>query len=232
MAQPSACSALSGVFRRNGDFLDKGNAEILPDGGPWRLPGIELLQSSTLMDWGYKATVGYLVSNRQPERLHARRAKGRYPLIWAKAITPEGRFDFYRGVAFKGASWVDAPEDAAYVVRTPCVAVQRTSSGGQKRRINAAPVSKRFIRDHGGVVVENHVILLVPVSADAAPPEALAEALNTAAPSSELDRVCGSASISVRLLESIELGCRPAAPAASRNGRERAGPERAVAVAY
>jgi adenine-specific DNA-methyltransferase len=96
------------------------------------------------------------------------------------------------------------------VVRTACVAVQRTSSRSQKRRLNAASISKAFIKKHGGVIAENHVILLVPNSPDAASPEALAEALNNAAASAALDRVCGSASISVRLLETIKLEARPA----------------------
>lgn len=234
LAEPSSCQARSGVFRRDGEFFSKGVAQIEPDGAPWRLPGIELPSSSTLKDWGYRATVGYLVANRQSERLHKRAAKGRYPLIWAKAITAKGTFDFERGAAHKGTGWADAPADAAYVVRTPCVAVQRTSSRGQKRRLSAAPISQAFIRKHGGVIAENHVILLVPVSPDAASPELLAEALNKAAPSAELDRVCGSASISVRLLETIKLEARPTSCRRSepdRLGAEtRRGPQIAVAL--
>ncbi len=204
----STSQAKSGVFRRNGEFLDKGLARIDPGGEPWRLPGVELIRPSTLKDWGYKATVGYLVANRQPERLHKRRAKGRYPLIWAKAITSDGCFDFDRGAEFKGFGWVDAPAEATYVVRTACVAIQRTSSRNQKRRLTAAPISEAFIRQHRGVVAENHVILLIPTSSEAVSPESLAEELNRPAVSAELDRVCGAASISVRLLETIELGAR------------------------
>lgn len=217
VAEPGALQATSGVFRRDGKFLSKGIAQIEADGAPWRLPGIQPAASSTLKDWGYRATVGYLVANRQPERLHKRAAKGRYPLIWAKAITTDGTLDFERGAAFKGWGWADASADAPYVARKPCVAVQRTSSRGQKRRLNAAPVSKAFIRKHCGIVAENHVILLVPISPDAASPEALAEVLNKAAASTELDRVCGTASISVRLLESIELGARPITAASSKS---------------
>ena len=89
LAEPPASVAASGVFRRDGKFVSKDVAHIEANGAPWRLPGVELVRSSTLKDWGYRATVGYLVANRQPERLHKRAAKGRYPLIWAKAITPE-----------------------------------------------------------------------------------------------------------------------------------------------
>jgi adenine-specific DNA-methyltransferase len=209
LAEPPASVAASGVFRRDGKFIPKDVAVIETNGSPWRLPGIELVHFSTLKDWGYRATVGYLVANRQPKRMHKRAAKGRYPLIWAKAITPEGGFDFERGAAFKGYGWADAPADASYLVRIACVAVQRTSSRGQKRRLNAASISKAFIKKHGGVIAENHVILLIPNSPDAASPKLVAEALNNAAASAELDRVCGSASISVRLLETIKLGGRP-----------------------
>jgi adenine-specific DNA-methyltransferase len=161
------------------------------------------------------------VANRQPKRLHKRAAKGRYPLIWAKAITPEGAFDFERAAVFKGYGWADAPADAPYVVRSACVAVQRTSSRGQKRRLNAASISKAFIKTHGGVIAENHVILLVPNSHDAASPESLAEALNKAAASAALDRVCGSASISVRLLETIRLDARSTVSGSPRSNRSQ-----------
>jgi adenine-specific DNA-methyltransferase len=234
LAAPIASKARSGVFCRDGEFTSDGVAQIEPGGAPWRLPGIQQIRASTLKDWGYRATVGYLVANRQSERLHKRAAKGRYPLIWAKAITGDGCLDFKRGADFKGWGWADAPADAAYVIRKPCVAVQRISSRGQKRRLNAAPVSKAFIRKHGGIVAENHVILLVPILPDAASPEVLAEALNKATASAELDRVCGSASISVRLLESIDLGSRPPAAASSKIDRSgsssRAEPTAAVAL--
>ncbi|MCC7482576.1 MAG: N-6 DNA methylase [Hyphomicrobiales bacterium] len=209
LTEPPASVAASGVFRRDGKFISKDVAHIEANGSHWRLPGVELVHSSTLKDWGYRATVGYLVANRQPKRLHKRAAKGRYPLIWAKAITPQGTFDFERGAAFKGYGWADTPAEATYVVRTACVAVQRTSSRGQKRRLNAASISKAFVKKHGGIIAENHVILLVPNSPNAASPVSLAEALNTAAASAALDRVCGSASISVRLLETINIGSNP-----------------------
>lgn len=209
LVEPSAYRARSGILRRDGEFTSRGVAQIEPGGAPWRLPGIEMVRPSTLKDWGYRATVGYLVANRQPGRLHKRAARGRYPLIWAKSITTEGTLDFARGAAFKGSGWADAPADATYVVRTPCVAVQRTSSRSQKRRLNAAPVSKAFITKHGGIIAENHVILLVPTGRGAASAKSLAEALNKVTASAALDRVCGSASISARLLETLELEPRP-----------------------
>lgn len=209
LARPPAERAASGTLYQSGVFIENGTAEIRPDGLSWRLPGVVPYDSATLKDWGYRATVGYLVANRQPERLHKRPGKGRFPMIWAKAITNDGMLDLDRGAAAKGSGWADAPEKAPYVVRSACVAVQRTSARGQKRRLSAAAITSTFIRKHGGVIGENHVILLVPTRADAISPEILAKVLNRPAASAELDRVCGSASISVRLLESIRLGKPP-----------------------
>jgi adenine-specific DNA-methyltransferase len=209
VAMPELAQAVSGVLHRDGKYSKMGTAEIAADGVAWRLPGLNQPQPTTLKEWGYRATIGYLVANRQPERLHKRSAKGRYPLIWAKSITTEGRLDFDRGAVFKGHGWVDAPSDAPYIIRKPCVAVQRTSSRGQKRRLNAAPVFKSFVRRHGGIIAENHVIILLPLRSDAVSPKALAAALNQPSASAQLDRICGSASISARLLESLPLPALP-----------------------
>lgn len=198
-------TASSGLLEENGGFRTLGKATVQRGGAPWRLPGAELAGTATLSTWGYRATIGYLVANRQPERLHVQPGPDRYPLIWAKAISPAGAFDFGRGLEHKKSGWVDAPNTAAYIVRTECVAIQRTSSRGQRRRLTAAAISRDFVDKHGGIVAENHVILLVPTRPDAVASALLANALNDAAVSEELDRVCGSASISARLLESLRL---------------------------
>jgi len=195
----------SGVLRADGSFSLVGRAVVEPGGEPWRLPGEDQEGTATLLTWGYRGAIGYLVANRQSERLHAEPGLGRYPLVWAKAIAPDGVFDFDRGRKHRGKGWVDAPATAPYIIRTECVAVQRTSSRGQKRRIAAALIPAGFLQAHGGVVAENHVILLVPREGEAWDGQALAEALNDPAASEQLDRMCGSASISVRLLEKLRL---------------------------
>lgn len=203
--------AHSGLLGSDGAFKTLGDAIISAGGAPWRLPGQDLDQSATLADWGYRGSIGYLVANRQPERLHTEAGPGRFPLVWAKAISPEGHFDFDRALEHKQSGWVDAPEGSPYIVRTGCVAIQRTSSRGQKRRITAAPIPSSFVEEHGGIIAENHVILLVPTTPKAASIEALAAALNSTHASEQLDRVCGSASISVRLLETLHLSRPPSA---------------------
>ena len=81
--------------------------------------------------------------------------------------------------------------------------------GPQVRRLNTTAVSEAFIGKHGGLIGENHVILLVPSTPDPVPPEQLAAELNRIAVSAELNRMCGSASIFVRLLEQVRLGRLP-----------------------
>ena len=187
------------------------------------LPGAAQDLPSTLADWGYSARIGYLVANRQADRLHKRVARGRVPLIWAKAIGQDGTFDFARGAQFREMNWVDAPADAPYIARSACVAVQRTSARGQKRRITAAELPAEFVEQHGGVIAENHVILLLPTRDDAAPPSALAAALNLPAVGEQLDRMCGSASIPARLLEQVPLPAAPITRALRRSTANCAG---------
>ncbi len=197
--------AKSGLLASNGIFTERGKATIYAGGEPWWLPGEETQSHATLADWGYTATIGYLVANRQSERLHKTGGAGRFPLIWAKAVTPTGEFDFLRGVVQKGFGWVDAPSEARYVVKSECIAIQRTSSRGQKRRVTAALIPKDFVEMNGGVVAENHVILLIPNREHPESASNLVQALNSAAVSDQLDRICGSASISVRLLEKLKI---------------------------
>lgn len=210
---------LCGVLRSDGEYDPSGKVVLPKDGRPWKLAQARARRlTSTLSNWGYRATIGYLVSNRQPERLFKTHGANRYPLIWAKAITPDGDFDFPRSGDYRDRLWASAPPDAPYLVRTACVALQRISTRGQKRRLNAAAIPTSFLRKHGAIIGENHVIFLVPVSASAVPPQALAQAMNTPEASAQFDRMSGSSSISVRLLESMPL---PHPPCRSKTSARR-----------
>ena len=206
---PPAATPSCGVLRHLGEFVSTGPAVLPADGLPWSLPeAVPSNATATLADYGYRGTVGYLVANRQPERLYRRLAKGRLPLAWAKCVTPDGLFDFDRGRKAKkarGRGFVTVPREATYVIRVPCVLVQRTSSSSQSRRLTAAAVPEAFLRQYGGIVGENHVIILVPTRADAVAPTRMAAVLNGPQANAALSRTCGSASISVRVLESLPL---------------------------
>lgn len=212
---PPLSTASSGVLQSGGTFRLAGKAALRGDGSPWTLPGKRSVGgTATLADYGYRGTIGHLVANREPHRLHARPAAGRLPLAWAKSITAEGRFDFDRGrntTKAAGRGYVTVSPNASYAIRVPCVLVQRTSSRSQTKRLCAAAVPSTFLRKHGGIVGENHVILLVRSGPGAVSPAALARVLNGPEATAALARVSGSASISVRVLESLRLP-RPRAP--------------------
>lgn len=208
VANPPATTASSGVLRHSGEFVLSGPAKLAADGSPWSLPGNDPADAAKLADYGYRGTVGYLVANRQSHLLHRRPGRGRFPLVWAKCITSDGLFDFDRGRNAEkadGRGFVKVSKDAAYVIRMPCVLVQRTSSNSQSRRLTAAAMPEDFLRRYEGFVGENHVIILVPTRADAVSPERLAAVLNGPQANAMLSRICGSASISVRVLESLPL---------------------------
>jgi len=209
--------ASSGVLRADGHFAANGDMRLAADGTPWHLPGLDAQFATTLTDWGYRASVGYLVPFRQAARMHDRPGEGRLPLIWAGAVGPDGTFDHARGASAKRLGWVSVPPDARYVVREPCVVVQRTSSRNQRRRVAAAAVPEAFMRRHGGLVGENHVLLLVRSHPDAPPPEVLAEALNNPSVSRAMNRVCGSASIPVGAIKRLRLPS-PTAPGLGEAG--------------
>jgi adenine-specific DNA-methyltransferase len=205
---PPAATSSSGVLLHLGEFISPGRAALPADGFPWSLPGDGPSDAATLADYGYQGHVGYLVANRQSERLYRHPAKGRLPLAWASCVTPDGVFDFDRGRHARkagGRGFVSVPKSAAYAIRVPCVLVQRTSSSSQSRRLTAAAVPEEFLRRHGGMVGENHVIILVPTRVDALAPAELAAILNGPQANAMLARICGSASISVRVLESMPL---------------------------
>ena len=200
-----------GVVRAEGGFYRVGSALVPSDGGAWRLPAFdgegEGEGGATLADLGYRARVGYLVPHRGADRLHEHRRTARncWPLVWAKAVASDGSFDFRRALEHTEAQrriWVDAPADAPYVVKRPLVVVQRTSNRKQVRRINAAAVPQSFIDEHGGLVGENHVLLVAPAS-EAEPPvnvDDLAALLNSGPVNERFNRVCGTVTISAQLI--------------------------------
>lgn len=204
-----ADTALSNSVSGGGQVISEGEVSLPAGDGPWVLPGQEECLPSTLAEWGYTPRIGYLVANRQQDRIHEGPAQGRVPLIWAKAIGQDGTFDFERGAKFRKHGWVDVPPGASYLVETGCIAIQRTSARNQKRRITAAEIPSDFVTKHRGIVAENHVILLLPTRDDPVPPRQLAAALNSSAVGKQLDRMCGSASIPASLLAVLPMPLPP-----------------------
>ena len=194
----------TGVFCSDGSAAFKRDIVLPVDGSPWPLPGEPTLDGVTLVELGYRVGVGYLVAGRQSHLLHSKPGPSRYPLVWAKAIAGDGTLDHAKGAKHKGHGWA-APPNGAGVVREACVVLQRTSSRAQRRRVCAATVTSEFIREHGGFVAENHVLVLTRTRADAPSPEHLVDLLNSPAVNDAVARASGSVSISATLLSSIQL---------------------------
>jgi adenine-specific DNA-methyltransferase len=216
---PDECYEL-GFIDAAGRRQSLGSASTTSGGEPWTLPvpGMVSRSSShtktngqlfTLLDYGYRLRVGKVVPTRERDRLTNRRTKGSLPLVWASDVRPDGTFQFKGTQRKKAMAWYLPPSvDVTYATRAPCVLVQRTSNRDQRRRLNAAPVSTAFLRQHArrGFVAENHVIVIEAASdRTLVSPEALAAILNAASTNERFSTVSGSFSISARLLARLAL---------------------------
>ncbi|WP_231990989.1 HsdM family class I SAM-dependent methyltransferase [Pseudomonas sp. B10] len=184
---------------------------------PWLLPRTTeqsaLVQRLTRMpyrlaDWGYGVSTGPLVWNRFKSQLAHRPSSKRLPLIWAEAITADGRFIF-RADKKNHAPYFELKAGDNWLVTTkPCVLLQRTTAKEQSRRLIATALPAEFLEKHGGVVIENHVNMIRPIIES---PRIRADVLGAFINSSAADRafrcVSGSVAVSAYELESLPLPC-------------------------
>jgi adenine-specific DNA-methyltransferase len=212
-----------GVIDTSGPRKLLGSAQALSGGEPWMLPVPGSIMSHpsrhslqrqeqmfSISDYGYKIRVGKVVPTRERQRLRTKRGKRSLPLIWASDIRPDGTFVFGRGHRFGNPVWYDPPTETvvSYATRGPALLVQRTSNRDQDRRLNAAAVPSSFREEHHkhGFVAENHVITLEATSEKPViSPKTLAAVLNSAVVNERFSAVCGSFSVSAKLLERLAL---------------------------
>ena len=152
-----------------------------------------------LADWGYTVSTGPLVWNRHKAQLRDRPCAAARPLIWAEAVTADGRFVFRAEKRNHAPYFELGPGDDWLLVEEPCVLVQRTTAKEQARRLIAAELPRSFVEAHGGVVVENHLNMIMAVRRPSVTPAALAAVLN----SDIVDQVfrCSSGSVAVSAFE-------------------------------
>lgn len=169
-----------------------------------------------LADWGYSVSTGPLVWNRFKSQMRDRAGRGVHPLIWAEAVTADGRF-IYRAEKRNHAPYFKIERgDAWLLVEEACVLVQRTTAKEQARRLIAAELPAEFIAKHGGVVVENHLNMVRPTLRPAVSPATVAAVLNSRIADELFRCINGSVAVSAFELEAIPLP----SPAAMR-GVER-----------
>jgi adenine-specific DNA-methyltransferase len=176
----TAVSARVFVFSNStGRFRDIGACNLPDAGYAWPVPrepgdtaAIRLgnLSEFRLKDYGYKIHVGAFVWNRdrrrkfKTEQVARRVAKAMYPLIWSSDIGQDGTFIFHRTKDAKHTPFVDMESsESGSILRRPCVALQRVTSSDQGRRLVAAAVDPALLERYGGIVGENHVVLLEQV---------------------------------------------------------------------
>ena len=159
-----------------------------------------------LQDWGYTVSTGPLVWNRHKGQLSKRAARGRYPLVWAEAITADGRFE-WRSERRNHLPYFELGERGEHLLTTqPCVLLQRTTAKEQPRRLIAAVLPEEFLDQHGGAVVENHVNMLRPLSEHPkVSADVLAAFLNSSAADQAFRCLSGSVAVSASELEALPL---------------------------
>ncbi|WP_076860153.1 Eco57I restriction-modification methylase domain-containing protein [Bradyrhizobium mercantei] len=196
-----------GSLGRDGKDRLLGNIKLDREGARWEMPAPETIATgASLSEIGWTGKVGPVVPHRWEDRISKIRAASSVALLWAVAIRPDGSVDFDHMKANVDGHRVVVDTELSYVVRRPCLVIQRTSNRKQKRRINAAVVDRRFIDEVGPFVAENHVIVLTPPpEATMADLRATADLLNSPQMSVLYDRVCGTASVSLKTLMSMRL---------------------------
>jgi adenine-specific DNA-methyltransferase len=190
-----------------------------------------------LGSYNYSVSTGPLVWNRHKPQLRDERGVGALPIIWAEAITSDGRF-IWRADRRNHTLWFapKLPKDDWLIVDNACVLLQRTTAKEQDRRLIAAELPESFVAKHGGVIIENHLNMIrAATTKPRVPPAVIAAVLNSRAADAAFRCISGSVAVSAFELEAMPLP----APATMRKitrllkqGAPAADIEDAIAAAY
>ena len=182
---------------------------------PWLMPRTEkqsrLLRHVKelpyrLSDYGYAVSTGPLVWNRHKPSLKTEPGEGRYPLIWAESVRPDGVFEFRAGKRNHKPYFEPKPKESWVVTDFPCVLLQRTTAKEQFRRLIAAELPVEFIKKHGAVVIENHLNMIKPFNGTPeVSPTVLAALLNSNVVDQVFRCINGSVAVSAYELEALPL---------------------------
>lgn len=202
-------SDTSAELTRNGTVALPANPRA-----PWMAPrsakhgrliaGVERMPTR-LSDWGYGVSTGPLVWNRFKTQLTNKAGPGVYPLIWAEAITADGRF-IHRADKRGHKPWFALKTGDAWLRSDRgCLLLQRTTAKEQPRRLIVAELPDGFVRRHGGVVVENHLNMVQAKARPKVSLAALAAMLNSRTVDEVFRCISGSVAVSAFELEALPL---------------------------
>lgn len=206
----------------SGNFeVDDVGAFVLPaePSAPWIIPRrrehAALVQAAQqqptrLADLGYRVSTGPLVWNRHKDQLRSEPGRGRYPLIWAEAVTAAGKFEFRAEKKNHEPYFEVRPErDDWLMIRSPCVLLQRTTSKEQRRRLIAAELPASFLDEHGAAVIENHLNMIYPAEgpliSPVVPARTIAALFNSRVVDELFRCISGSVAVSAFELEALPL---------------------------
>ena len=162
--------------------------------------------SHRLADYGYEVNTGHLVWNRNKDGLRETSENGTYPLIWAESIRPDGEFTFGTEQKHQYRYFKPGPREQGLITARECVLLQRTTAKEQDRRLIAARLPQEFVEDHGGVVIENHVNIIMPQTQSPGVPTTTLTSLLNSDTVNELFRcINGSVAVSAYELEDLPL---------------------------
>ena len=194
----------------------KGNFNLpaRPD-DPWLIPRTDqhnkLLGRVTqlphrLVDYGYTVSTGPLVWNRHKTSLRDTPGEGRYPLVWAESVRPDGAFEFRARKRNHKPYFEPKSKERWVVTDHPCILLQRTTAKEQCRRLIAAELPEQFIEEHGAVVVENHLNMIKPHNGrPKVSPAVLAALLNSDVVDQVFRCINGSVAVSAYELQALPL---------------------------
>jgi adenine-specific DNA-methyltransferase len=140
---------------------------------PWLIPKepeqIELVDKIIKMPgrfnrYGFEIITGQLVWNRNKDRMCSEHLPGSYPIIWADAIGTGGEVKLKSNRPHRLLYFMPSDMQEFLITKKPCILIKRTTAKEQKRRIFASLLPQNMISNNGGVVIENHVNIIKPIS--------------------------------------------------------------------
>ncbi|MFZ1102284.1 MAG: N-6 DNA methylase [Hyphomicrobiaceae bacterium] len=208
MAKPEGDTRLK--IRRVGTFRLPAEASQ-----PWLMPRseeeaalIEALSSlpCRIADWGFAVSTGPLVWNRHKSQLAHQPGPKTLPLIWAEAVTSDGRFVWRADKRNHAPYFEIGPDDDWLIARNPCILLQRTTAKEQARRLIAAALPQAFLARHKAAVIENHLNMIRPTNgASRVAADVVAAFLNSQAADRAFRCISGSVAVSAYELEALPL---------------------------
>ena len=182
-------------------------AWVMPREGRHKAMAARMSSMSTrLSDLGYSVSTGQLVWNRHKLQLRMDKDGRRtYPLVWAEAVRA-GSFSMQYSKA-NHLPYIEVPLGQEWLLMTrQCILCQRTTSKEQERRLIAAVLPRDLVGEgKGGVVVENHLNMIIPEGGAKVSPATISALLNSEAVDSAFRCISGSVAVSAYELNSLPL---------------------------